>query len=425
MGYLRGKRRGDGQVALKAKVKLQRREYLEWWSVNKRLPIEEQFRMVYMDESYIHHHYHRHENSLWDPNDELDLQQKMQHKGKRYCIIGAIIEPNPRVRNPTQPEDRGHVVPGLLRQWEAGLKKPARKQNESDKDYDARCKKKLKESHSGDYHKNFDDENFCAWFRDLLRALPHQPCAIAMDNASYHKAAAPVLLKIKKMLKPQLVAFLKEKGGADYSAPADYGKITCARLREAIYQQLNVNDLELTHVQEILNEFEAETGIKHIVVYTPPYHSDLQPIELLWAEIKGRVGRQYDDRTTFKNVGERLHAEFVRVLEDKGNLNANINRTIVEAIIGHTDKLTAKMARELEEEDAGATEPVAPPEPVFPEGALDDVARPRAAARSSGKAEADDGSAQADEDGSSEEEWESDDSSESSEPNGEASSDDE
>ncbi|ETV98764.1 hypothetical protein H310_08831, partial [Aphanomyces invadans] len=40
----------------------------------------------------------------------------------------------------------------------------------------------------------------------------------------------------------------------------------------------------------------------HTIVYTPPHHSDLQPIELVWAIVKGEVGRRYDNETKFADV---------------------------------------------------------------------------------------------------------------------------
>ncbi|CAK4077323.1 unnamed protein product [Aphanomyces euteiches] len=48
----------------------------------------------------------------------------------------------------------------------------------------------------------------------------------------------------------------------------------------------------------------------HEVVYTPPHHSDLQPIELIWANVPGHVGRQYDTTTTFADVLTRLEKAF-------------------------------------------------------------------------------------------------------------------
>ncbi|KAG6945349.1 hypothetical protein JG688_00016594 [Phytophthora aleatoria] len=34
---------------------------------------------------------------------------------------------------------------------------------------------------------------------------------------------------------------------------------------------------------------EIATSYQHLVYYTPPYHPELQPIELIWANIKGGI----------------------------------------------------------------------------------------------------------------------------------------
>lgn len=48
----------------------------------------------------------------------------------------------------------------------------------------------------------------------------------------------------------------------------------------------------------------------HTVVVTPPYLSDLQPIEMVWSYVKGVVGRQYDTSTKFPGVRKRLDRAF-------------------------------------------------------------------------------------------------------------------
>ena len=53
---------------------------------------------------------------------------------------------------------------------------------------------------------------------------------------------------------------------------------------------------------------EEEQG--HQILFTPPYHSDFHPIELVWALIKGNVGRQYNANTTLEIVHNRLMDEF-------------------------------------------------------------------------------------------------------------------
>ena len=48
----------------------------------------------------------------------------------------------------------------------------------------------------------------------------------------------------------------------------------------------------------------------HRVLFTPPCHSDFQPIELLWAKLKGNIGRKYESNTTMAILKKRLDEEF-------------------------------------------------------------------------------------------------------------------
>lgn len=53
-------------------------------------------RVVRMEQSYIHKNYERHETSLFDTNDEQDLEFKSickaVYKGRRYSFIAAVID---------------------------------------------------------------------------------------------------------------------------------------------------------------------------------------------------------------------------------------------------------------------------------------------------------------------------------------------
>ena len=72
-------------------------------------------RIVYMDESYVHKNYCRHDDSLYDPNDEQDLQTVAIHKGRRYCFIAAIIDADPSVAAEHRtPNDRAHLLTETL-----------------------------------------------------------------------------------------------------------------------------------------------------------------------------------------------------------------------------------------------------------------------------------------------------------------------
>jgi len=70
-GYKRGKR---NNIVPRADQVAKRHYFLREFFKNRQLPAEDRLREVYTDESYIHEHYSRHEDSLWDPNDEQDVQ---------------------------------------------------------------------------------------------------------------------------------------------------------------------------------------------------------------------------------------------------------------------------------------------------------------------------------------------------------------
>ena len=53
-------------------------QYLTVFFTNRALPEEQRLQEVYMDESYIHEHYHCNDDSIWDPSDEQDIQQSKE-----------------------------------------------------------------------------------------------------------------------------------------------------------------------------------------------------------------------------------------------------------------------------------------------------------------------------------------------------------
>ncbi len=55
----------------------------------------------------------------------------------------------------------------------------------------------------------------------------------------------------------------------------------------------------------------------HEILYTPPHHSDLQPIETVWAIVKTSVGNQYSTETSFVDVGTRLQTAFKNLTSEQ------------------------------------------------------------------------------------------------------------
>ncbi|KAG7371863.1 DDE superfamily endonuclease [Nitzschia inconspicua] len=307
LGFVRGGR--SGNLVQKKSVLLQKEHYLRAFIANREASAEDRLREVYLGESYIHEHYHRNDDSLWDPNDDQDIQySKAPAKGKRYFFAAAIQGPDPRVvqHDGLAKERKAGLVPNTL--W------VFRPQNRG--------------ANTGDYHKVFDGENFVNWWKTQLLPNLHQPSLIMMDNASYHKvkSAAP---KLGKMKKQEIKEWLQGKG-----VPLQ-DNMTALALRECARKYIK-ESIPMDCVK-------AAEEMGHKVLFTPPYHSDLHPIELVWALVKGNVGRQYNKNTTMKLVYERLIAEFHKLEQD--------GHQLIEKMVDKCANLTKTMYEEILEAD--------------------------------------------------------------------------
>lgn len=157
-----------------------------------------------------------------------------------------------------------------------------------------------KGGHVGDYHKVFEGKNFVAWFRDSLLPNLKQPSLIMMDNARYHLVYGEDVPKPSKMKKEECLTFLQLQHVEIPDKP------TAVELKALVKKYIKDN------IPIECERLAKEQG--HELLLTPPYHSDLQPIELVWALVKGAVGRQYDNNTTLELVQKRLQAEFDKLL---------------------------------------------------------------------------------------------------------------
>jgi transposase len=318
---------------MKAHVALHRDIFLKKFFANRSLPKETRKREVYLDESYIHQHYHKCDDSCWDPNDEQDLQiGKRPAKGNCYCFLCAIQGPDPRVfdeqntytkeekevakevLSTLQPKERGGVVEGSV--W-------------------AFCPQQ-KKMHKGDYHKVFNAKNFTQWWKDQLLPNLTQPCIIIMDNASYHKAY-PDDFPTSSSKKQVFVDFCVAKNIP--MEPRDTVPILKDKIKEYKKTQLMLCEM-----------LAKEEG--HEVVFQPPHHSDLQPIELLWVKLKGNIGRQYDSNTTMVVLKQCLDEEFAQAMGWHESVEGFIRRTTA---IGY-EFYQRSMAEETNEDDSSGTE---------------------------------------------------------------------
>ena len=238
-------------------------------------------RIVYMDESYIHKNYCRHDDSLYDPNDEQDLTTVAAHKGQRYCFIAAIIDADHSLPlGLRHPKQNAHILTDTVDIFEGGKKQ------------------------TKDYHGMFNHDYFVVWMGKLLQCLKDRGiynAIIVMDNAKYHKKLP------EECPRARYKKAILQEACDKYNIPYDDTEDTKAVIWQLLRRYIRDN------IPPVIVKMASDAG--HELLYSPPHYSDLQPIELVWAIIKGEVGRQYTTETTFSDV-------LIRLQKAIGNLNS-------------------------------------------------------------------------------------------------------
>ena len=145
----------------------QRNFYIRKFLENRSKPETAKLQEVYLDESYIHQHYVRHEDSIYDPNDEQDEQLRKPNKGRRICFLSAIRYKCGNNLSELISNSVWHFTPSAKNQ-------------------------------KGDYHKAFNGQNFLNWFESQLIPNLVRPSLIILDNASYHKCLLQNFLEFLK-----------------------------------------------------------------------------------------------------------------------------------------------------------------------------------------------------------------------------------
>jgi hypothetical protein len=162
-GMQRGVKKGKLSFQESEKLRQLREQYLHAMAANRAKDTTQQLRELYMDESYVHHHYHSTRHSLYAPDDPQYSEPRHQWKGRRYCFIGAIIGADPNVRSSARgmknPSKQAHFITEVYDQFVGGKQK--------------------------DYHGVFNSIYFVGWFQKLLDHLDKigAKCIISMDNA--------------------------------------------------------------------------------------------------------------------------------------------------------------------------------------------------------------------------------------------------
>ncbi|XP_053406296.1 uncharacterized protein LOC128559142 [Mercenaria mercenaria] len=128
-------------------------------------------------------------------------------------------------------------------------------------------------SSSGDYHHEMNGENFCKWMQEKLLPNIKKKSAIVMDNASYHSVQSSKCPN-SSTRKADIQKWLTEHN-IQYDP---------ALLRPQLLALAEINKPEPAYVIDAIVR-----GYGHEVLRLPPYHPDLNPIELIWSQVKSII----------------------------------------------------------------------------------------------------------------------------------------
>ncbi|KAJ8517255.1 hypothetical protein ON010_g18344 [Phytophthora cinnamomi] len=132
---------------------------------------------------------------------------------------------------------------------------------------------------------HFVEQSFKDWVanRGRLPRTLHGPCLIYMDGAAYHKRnimPAPTT----RTKKAEIVQWLQHNG-----VPHN----------DKLYKTQLLDLVRAHKPPPFYMAVAIATMYGHCILYTPPYLPELQPIELIWGNMKGWIGRN-----PAKSIGE-------------------------------------------------------------------------------------------------------------------------
>ena len=158
--------------------------------------------------------------------------------------------------------------------------------NKSKKDDDVEVGDEKHEEEAGiledfDYHDNINAESYEKYFENFCKLLkPNR--VIIIDNASYHSRNADDF-PVSKWKKSQFQDWLK-----DHKIP-----FRPDALRTELWMLCKIH--RATNTSKVIDNIAKRYG--HEVLRLPPYHCDLNTIELIWADEKNFVARENKEMT--------------------------------------------------------------------------------------------------------------------------------
>lgn len=180
-----------------------------------------------------------------------------------------------------------------------------------------------------DYHNSINGEKFVMWMQNRLiptfkARYPDKKMYLVLDNAKYHHHRGEDWITPSKMNLGQCARFLRENAiqqitittkntqyvvqANKFSADRRDGGPTMSGIRDAVKTYLLSHPgINTTVPHQLMSD------AKFALIYTPPYESWLQPIELIWARMKHTVNTQAYHGRTHQETAAQTYASFDRI----------------------------------------------------------------------------------------------------------------
>lgn len=126
---------------------------------------------------------------------------------------------------------------------------------------------------SADHHDEINDDTFFEWFKKIL-PLFKDNAVIVMKNASY-QSAKKYLIPVMSWKKQDIIQWLENKGVI----------ITQPIIKVQLLEK--VGQLKLQYDKYVIDEYANDHN--KIVLRIPPYHCEINPVELAWSSVISHV----------------------------------------------------------------------------------------------------------------------------------------
>jgi transposase len=261
--------------------------------------------IVYVDESYIHSH-HASKKGWLHPNDRDVIGDG---DGKRLIILHAMTDSG-LLATPDAVATNWLSEPALTAElvFEEVL--------EDGQD-------------DSDYHNTMTGAKFVAWLRNRLLPTfeelhPGKRMHLVLDNASYHKPRDESWVsRSKAKNKHELAHTLLDLGVTELITVGDSPRIVPAHRFEAAVSAGGPSKEDLLaavqrwldehpdHNRTVVEQLMNDAG--HSLIYTPPFCPEVQPIELLWAQIKRCVADRCTHNRSMIEARQQTEEAFEKI----------------------------------------------------------------------------------------------------------------